>query len=117
MFFLAFLSGDFVNLLLFSADCNANNAFTIFAIDCDETMSIVGPSCINKPNFAKIDTADLTARLCNPITDLIEILKDSVHGLPVLHYYQVNHDLTPVLRSTLVDVILNIEMRTNFELL
>ena len=85
-------------------------------MDCVETLSSAGPSCINESNFTKIDTSDLSGKLCKPVTNLIETLKDSVEGLVVLHYYRSNHDLTPVLRGTLVDVILNIEMRTNAEL-
>lgn len=64
-----------------------------------------------------LDNVDLDSITYLPITDLIETLKYSLIGLCVLVYYKKNKTLTYTLRSLLCDAILDVELRTNSEML
>lgn len=76
-----------------------------------------GPSSSASVNRVwRIDSADITLQPCNPITDLIKTLKDSVEGIAILHYYKQHRDLGDEHRNFLVDIIISVEMRRSLSL-
>lgn len=57
--------------------------------------------------------ADIALRPCNPITDLIEALRESVEGIAILSYYKQHRDLLDEHRNFLVEIIISVEMRSS----
>ncbi|KAH0552039.1 hypothetical protein KQX54_004478 [Cotesia glomerata] len=67
-------------------------------------------------DFSKIDNADLSVDLRNPITDLVSVLRTSATGLSILSHYKSHRNLPEDFRNDLVDFIISIEICTSPEL-
>lgn len=58
---------------------------------------------------------DLTNELCDPITDLMTHLKNSITGIAVLNHFKIQRCLTEIYRVLLADCIVTREMQTNYD--
>lgn len=103
----------FSELVKSSNDINEGNSDGLSEVSAESAPSVLGNN--NNGKFSKIDNSDLTAILCNPITDLIATLRNSIAGVSFLEYYRRNRDFSLTQRLLLADVILDIEMRTNLD--
>lgn len=82
--------------------------------------SSINPAQFERPQelVFPLDQRDLVPKLCEPIRDLTQTLLDSVLGIAIAKHYQTHRNLLDKnFQAHLADVILNIEMRTNHEML
>ncbi|XP_074111648.1 uncharacterized protein LOC141535594 [Cotesia typhae] len=61
------------------------------------------------------DDIDLAIELCDPITNLMTHLKNSITGIAVLNYFKIQRCLTETYRVLLADCIVTREMQTNYD--
>lgn len=87
----------------------------LYFIENAEEMIIENVVENDNDQFKKIDNADISLKLRNPITDLIERLRNSPMGASVLSYYRKNRTLPQNYRIILCDVILDVELRAYSE--
>ncbi|KAF7995283.1 hypothetical protein HCN44_004755 [Aphidius gifuensis] len=71
----------------------------------------------NDGTFDYFNNLDLTPKLCNPIQNLYETLNSSLIGNAILNSYKIKKMLDPSHVMHLADLILQVEMRTNSEML
>lgn len=67
-------------------------------------------------DFSKIDNADLSVDLRDPITDLVSVLRTSATGFSILSHYKSHRNLPEDFRNNLVNFIISIEICTSPEL-
>ena len=65
---------------------------------------------------AATEKIDIVVQLTEPIEDLIKVLQRSVEGLALLSDYKANRNLTKCDRTTLVDIIVDEEIRSSRQL-